>query len=286
MKALHYSLNIPHDRTVFVKEEEMETFYPHFHKHTEYQLAWIVKGNGRLVVDNSFHDFENGDIFLIGANQPHVFKSQGITTIVCIISVFFEWRGALEYIFSIPELKGLKDFLLNNKNGFRVPTSSLEEVRNRISTLQSSEGIDHLVNFIYLLKSLNTISKDIVPLSGSSIKEFDDANSIRIVRICKYIQDNFKKDIKLDEMAERAHLTRQAFCRYFKKSTGRTFISYLNELRVDEACRLLVNEKYDNISTIAYSAGFNSITNFNRVFRSVKGGSPKEFLSSYQHSLL
>lgn len=286
MKPLHYSLNIPNDRTVFVKDEKLESFYPHFHKHDEYQLVLIDRGKGKLVVDNSFHDFEDGEIFLIGSNQPHVFRGASISSIIHTVSVFFDMKGTLEYIFSLPELRGLQSFIVSNSNGFRVPKYYLNEVREKIQTLQQSEGVDLLIHFFYLLKVLNTISKDIAPLSGAVIKELNDINSIRIVSICKFIKSNFRKEIKLDEMAEKASLTPQAFCRYFKKSTGKTFVSYLNELRISEACRLLVNERYDCISMIAYNAGFNSITNFNRVFRLVKGVSPKEYLNQYQQSLV
>ena len=286
MKPLYYSLNIPNDRTVFVKDESLDIFYPHFHQHNEYQLVWIVEGEGKLVVDNSFHYFEKDDIFLIGSNQPHVFKSEALLTTVRTISVFFDMSGTLEYIFGLPELRGLYTFITTNNNGFRVPRDYVNEVISKILVLQQSESVDRLINFFYLLKILNNISKDIAPLSGAIIKELNDINSIRIVSICKYIQNNFRKEIKLDDMAEKASLTSQAFCRYFKKSTGKTFISYLNALRVSEACRLLVNERYDCISMIAYNAGFNSITNFNRVFRLEKGLSPKEYLQQYQKSLI
>lgn len=286
MKPLYYSLNIPNDRTVFVKDESLDFFYPHFHQHVEYQLVWVVDGKGSLVVENSFHSFESGDVFLIGSNQPHVFKGEEMSTAVRAISVFFEMSGALDYIFALPELRGLQLFISQNNNGFRVPKNYLNDVIGKIQVLQHSEGVDRLINFLYLLKVLNKISKDTAPLSGATIKELNDINSIRIVNICKYIQSNFRKEITLDEMAEKASLTTQAFCRYFKKSTGKTFISYLNELRVSEACRLLVNERYDCISMIAYNAGFNSITNFNRVFRLEKGLSPKEYLLQYQKSII
>lgn len=285
MKALHYNLNIPNDRTIVVQEEILDSFYPHFHKHTEYQLVWIVEGCGNLIVDDNMHAFEHGELFLIGANQPHVFKGDKLPLHIRTVSVFFSLKGPLEYIFTLPELKALKNFLTNCSNGFRVPREYVQDVTNHIETLQKADGADRLINFIYLLKSLNIISKHVLPLSGAIIREINDVTSIRIVSICTYIKNNFREELHLNNIAEKANLTPQAFCRYFKKSTGKTFVCYLNELRVSEACRLLVNERYDCISMIAYNSGFTSITNFNRVFRSTTGVSPKEYVTKYKSSL-
>lgn len=285
MKPLHFSLNIPQDQSIFVKEELLETFYPHFHKHDAYQLVWIVCGKGKLLVDNSMHDFESDDIFLIGSNQPHVFKSEDPTVAIHTVSVFFDFRGALDYIFTLPELRGLKSFIKEQSQGFKVPMTFLEEVKGYIEQLQQAEGVDRFIQFIYLLKCLNIISTDSLPLAGTSLKRLNNDTSIKIVSICKYMQDNFRKDIRLGQLAEIANLTPQAFCRFFKKSTGKTFVTYLNELRVEESCRLLVNDRYVGISIIAFDAGFKSITNFNRVFRSLRGVSPKEFINLYQESL-
>lgn len=286
MKPLHYSLNIPEDQTVFVKEELMESFYPFFHKHVEYQLAWIAQGQGKLVVENSYHDFESGDIFLIGSNQAHVFKIEDMCSTIRIVSVFFDLRGALDYIFTLPELRGLKSFIKKQNQGFKVPKACVKDVRNSIERLQQSEGIERLVGFIYLLKHLNFISEEIIPLTRTvMLQSQHHDSSIKIVSICKYIQDHFRDDISLDELAEKANLTPQAFCRFFKKSTGKTFITYLNQLRVEEVCRLLVNDKYTGISIIAFNSGFRSLTNFNRVFRTMKGVSPKDFLSKYQQTV-
>lgn len=285
MKVLHYNLNIPNDRTIFVHDEILDSFYPHFHKHPEYQLVWVAEGSGKLIVDNNMHEFECGEVFLIGANQPHVFKGDKLPLHVRTVSVFFNLKGSLEYIFNLPELKSLQNFLANNSQGFRVPKHYLKDVCDSIEILKNSDGADRLVNFIYLLKLLNIISRDVSPLSGAIIKEINDIASIRIISLCTYIKNNFRKALNLNDIAEKASLTPQAFCRYFKKCTGKTFVCYLNELRVSEACRLLVNERYDCISMIAYNSGFNSITNFNRVFRSITGLSPKEYVIRYQSSI-
>ena len=100
--------------------------------------------------------------------------------------------------------------------------------------------------------------------------------------IYEYIDAEYHNKPDVNVVAEKVNLTTPAFCRYFKKHTGRKFISFLNEVRINEACKNLVSgKKADCISGVAYNAGFNSITNFNRVFKSVVGSSPKDYVNTY-----
>lgn len=281
MKPVHYNVPVPKDRTLFVQEDILERFYPHMHRHEEYQLIWIVEGAGQLLVDDSLHDFKKDDIFLLGSNQPHVFKNEQDGGLVRSVSVFFNVKGRLAGMLDLPELGVLLDFISNNQRGFRVPNTYLSQVRRRIEILKKSDHMDQLINFFYLLKALNSVSAQLKPLSGASFVDNEPNTTIRINKLCRYIDEHFKDNIALSEVAEQANLTPQAFCRFFKKSTGKTFVSYLNDVRVREACRLLGTGTHDCISTVAYLCGFNSITNFNRVFRNVIGESPKEYMNKY-----
>ncbi|MFD2556639.1 AraC family transcriptional regulator [Sphingobacterium tabacisoli] len=284
MKPIQYRVPVPKDRSVFIQEDVLEKFYPYMHRHEEYQLIWIMEGAGQLLVDDNVHEFEKGDIFLLGSNQAHVFKGR-LGGLVKSVSVFFNLKGALSNILNMPELSVLLDFVAKSGRGFKVPANDLTHIRRRIEILKKSDRLDQLVNFFYLLKSLNKISAQLKPLSGVSTVEFGLGGSLRISSLCKFLEDNYKENISLGEIAEKANLTPQAFCRYFKKSTGKTFVAYLNELRVREACRMLSGKEEDSISIVAYNSGFNSITNFNRVFRTVLGVSPKTYLTNYQNSL-
>jgi AraC-like DNA-binding protein len=92
---------------------------------------------------------------------------------------------------------------------------------------------------------------------------------------------HYESPLTLEDVAAQAHMTPQAFCRYFKKHTRHTFVSFLNQVRINEACKKLTDGSYDSVSTVAYNCGFNSITNFNRVFKSVTGKSPRDYIRDY-----
>jgi len=285
MKPIRYRVPVPKDRTVFIQEDLLDKFYPYMHCHEEYQLIWIKEGAGQLLVDDNVHYFERGDIFLLGSNQAHVFKNDFMGEYVQSVSVFFNLNGSLSTILNMPELSMLLEFIDKNGRGFKVPKIHLAQVSRRIEALKNSDSLGQLVSFFYLLKSLNRLSCKLKPLSGITAVDFVAGGSFRITTLCDFLEKNYKENIGLNEIAEKANLTPQAFCRYFKKSTGKTFVSYLNELRVREACRLLGGADYDCISFVAYNSGFNSITNFNRVFRNMLGISPKMYVANYKHLL-
>jgi len=290
MKTLQFTIPVAHDRTVIVQEDCMPHFYPYLHRHHEAQLMWIVEGKGTLIADNSMHPFQENDIFLLGANQSHVFKSNADyfddanPKQVRSVSVFFNPNGNLASFFNLPELYMLQTFVKDHTKGFKVPAEHFREVYRRIVRLKEANQMDQLMHFFYLLRTLSIVSKNAPALSGGT-NAISENEGIRIGSIYNFISQNFTKPITLEEVADQASLTPQAFCRYFKKHTGNTFVAFLNEMRVHEACKKLTHQKCESISAVAYNCGFNSITNFNRVFKSVIGNSPKEFMISFHKNV-
>lgn len=291
MKALHFTVPVTPGKTVIVQEDQIPHFYPHLHRHKEAQLMWILKGSGTLIVDNNMHSFQPDDVFLLAANQPHVFKDTAPAQTdnelnVHTISVFYDPAGSLNSILQLPELNQLNTFLKENKNGFKLPAKYTKEVTVKIRRLQSSENINQILYFLSLLKTLCKMDPKPEPLSANMGDELvSEDEGLRMGNIYNFISQHYNRDVTLDEAAAEAYLTPQAFCRYFKKHTGVTFITFLNKMRINEACKKLTNGRYESISEVAYHCGFNSITNFNRVFKSVAGNSPREYLNRYMQSL-
>ena len=136
-----------------------------------------------------------------------------------------------------------------------------------------------LARLIELLEILSILSQSPVADTLTSRAfappiRFEDGG--RIDRICQYAAENSAKPITLAEAAAAAHLSVPAFTRFFKKSTGKTFIEYLTELRVGSACRLLV-ETDRSVTDVCFAAGFNNVSTFNRRFMTLKGVTPRKF---------
>jgi AraC-like DNA-binding protein len=287
MKVLQFTIPVPHDRTIIVQKDVLPYFYPHLHRHQEIQLVWIQQGQGTLVAENNMHAFRSNEIYWLGANLPHIFKSDPSyfspksRKKVQTLNIFFNITGPLGSFFELPEIKSLRTFLQNQQAGFKIPRQHVMEISGKMLRIQHSAGPDQLIHFMELLKQLSSF-QGLTPLSSSSQPStYSEHEGIRIGSIYNFIMQQYDKAITLEDVARQAHMTPQAFCRYFKKHTRHTFISFLNEVRINEACKKLTDGQYDSIAAIAYNCGFNSITNFNRVFKGVTGKSPSEYMESY-----
>ena len=291
MKILEFTLPVPANKSLIIKEERLTNFYPYLHRHNEVQLTWIINGEGTLVAGNSMHNFHSNEVFWIGANQAHVFKSapsyfeNDSKKRTHSIDIFFSIDAQLSSFFSIPELKQLKQFVNQHNQGFRVPKNKVAETASKIKKISELAGIDQFLLFIDLLKTLSSIEQLEALSTESEISLCNDNEGIRIATIYNYIMRNYKEQITLEQVSKLAYMTPQAFCRYFRKHTHNTLVGFINQVRINEACKLLMKNDNDTIASIAYNTGFNSITNFNRVFKNVVKKSPKEYVESYMRQV-
>src|SRR3982751_5455380 len=195
MKILQFTLPVPDNKTIITKEESLPHFYPHLHRHNEVQLTWVIKGEGTLVTDNNMHNFQSNEIYWIGANQSHVFKSdpsyfENGTKKTHTIDIFFSIDSQLSSFFSIPEVKHLKNFVQQHNSGFRIPQSAVKEVSEKILRIHTSNGVEQFFNFIDLLKQLSSLNK-LEPLSSQTeTVSYSDNEGIRIANIYNYVMQN------------------------------------------------------------------------------------------------
>ncbi|TKC08954.1 AraC family transcriptional regulator [Pedobacter frigoris] len=288
MNVLQFTIPVPANKNIILQEERGPFFYPHLHRHTEMQLTWIEKGEGTLVVSNQMYPFSSGDIFCIGANQPHVFKSspgyfkEPFEQDIKALTIFFNPSGDLKGLFGLTELSVIQTLFSKYSTGFGIPESAKKEVVSRLKLLFKSEGAPLLVGFIELMIHITQIKNLKLLSANGDLGLVSENEGVKISQIYHYIMTNYNKEITLEEISKKANMTPPAFCRYFKKRTLRTFISFLNEVRVNEACQQLVKEGSESSkSLIAYNCGFNNVTHFNRVFRAMMGKSPSEYLNNY-----
>jgi len=287
MKVLQFTIPVRHDKTIVTRMDILPHFYPYLHRHKEMQLTWVQHGEGTLMVDHNMHSFQRNDIFIIGGGQPHLFKSpaayfeEGSERIICSLDVFFDPDVICRTLLGIPEFKHLRSFVAQAQNGIQVPPVYTPEVSRLMDALYKTEDVaQSAIVFIQLLQKLSQIPEPRI-LSQQGAKMINtETDGIRISHIYNYILHNYDKPITLEEVAGQAYMTPQAFCRFFKKHTRHTFVQFLNEVRIGEATKQFSSGSFESISSIAYRSGFNSITNFNRVFKSVMGQAPSEYIES------
>lgn len=291
MKVLHFTIPVTPDRSVTVQEEYLPWFYNQLHRHKEIQITLILKGKGTLIAGNHMHKCKDGDIYILGANQQHIFKSDAVyfkknnKNSVHTITIFFDAAEAFGNILCLPEMREIKKFLVKTACGLQVPQKEKAALTQQILNLSNLTNSLLLADFIKLLNSFTNIKKwkNLSPEStGLSIS---DSEGLRMNDIYQYTITHFTENISLSEVASISHLTIPAFCKYFKKHTQKTYITFLNEIRINEACNKIMEGKFDGISSIAYDIGFNNVTSFNRVFKKITGTSPNEYRKNLEYKM-
>jgi YesN/AraC family two-component response regulator len=141
-----------------------------------------------------------------------------------------------------------------------------------------------LAAFIEMLQLFANL-KDWKYLASDTFEYTTDSEGLRMDEIYQYTIAHYTQDITLEEISAVVFLTPQSFCRYFKKHTLKTYTNFLNEVRINEACKKIMSHEFSSISTIAYQTGFNNVVTFNRVFRSITGKSPSEFIKEYNRKI-
>jgi AraC-like DNA-binding protein len=276
MKVFPFKIPKPENRTLIVQVDQGKSFYNKLHQHQEIQISLIVRGEGTYIIGDSVGEFNSEDIFVIGENLPHVFNCDLLLTKdVHMISLFFTQSSYGKEFFSLPDFKSFYSFFKDSSLGIKI-VSNKKEIE---SLLIKIKNYSKLKQFITLLKILEQIVKS-EKLKLSSLintKKYEGDEGKRMQNIFEYTMQNFDKNISLNQISDVANMTPNSFCRYFKQRTNKTFISFLNDIRIGNACKLLTKNSDLGIAEISYLSGFNNLTNFNRKFKSVKGITPSEY---------
>ncbi|GAB4022043.1 AraC family transcriptional regulator [Spirosoma koreense] len=289
MKVLQYTPPVPKEDSVVVDEDILPHFYNYFHRHKQLQLTLIIKGEGTLIAGNYSQAFKPGDIYILGANQPHIFKSDPAHFAnpekdnSHAIHVYFDQDRIPDAFFNLPEMESIRNFLDKTHNGFQLPDYYTANVSRLILKLKDKSNLNRLLLTLKLFQYFSQKVSGWKSLdSGFASNTLAVGEGIRMNDVFQYTLEHYAENITLNRIAEVANITPHAFCKYFKKHTRKTYNTFLNEIRINEACKKIINNNYDGISTIAYSTGFNSPTNFNRVFRKTTGMTPRDYIREYK----
>jgi len=275
MKVLPFQIPKPeHDALVFQEDKEY-VFYDKLHQHDEIQVSLIVEGEGTLIVGDTINDYHPGDILVFGSNLPHVFKSTPKTdTLSHMLTLFFTKEDFGTQFFELEELREARSFFKTIENGYKIKATPT--LIGLFMDLKSSSKLERFIKLLEILKGLSKRNRK--PLSSFIYeKKYSDIEGKRMRDIMEYTMNNYEQDITLERIAMVASMTKNAFCKYFKKRTNKTYFRFLNELRIENACKLLLSNEDYSIAEIADKSGFNNISNFNRQFKSIKLMVPSEY---------
>ncbi|HZM13109.1 MAG TPA: AraC family transcriptional regulator [Bacteroidales bacterium] len=267
--------------TYFYRAKSEFDFPLHYHDEVELNFIKNARGTKRIVGD---HVEEIGDIelALVGPGMPHGWFGSGYKkNQIEEITIQFHKDFFDEKFLQKNQLSFIRNMLRRSLRGILFSTETTQRLEPRIYGLGKKQGFDSVLELMSILHDLS-ISRDfrILSDSGFSDTEIFSYNSRRIEKVMEFIHTSFDKQLSLCEAAKITSMTESAFSRFFKLRTGMTFIDCLTEVRLGHASRMLISTT-KTIAEIAYSCGFNNISNFNRIFRKKKSCTPRELRESY-----
>jgi len=284
LKLQYKSFNESNFSSVYAKRKKAPYFGVNWHFHDEFELMYIIKGEGVRVVGDRMDYFNKEELVFLGSGVPHVFKNDknASQNEVDYIVVKFNRIIGGQDLFKIPELAPINRFLKRAGKGLIFSDTTVMKLKKQLIKLAKSKNEDRIILLLKVLKILsaqedyNELSTDTFLLKNTS------ASEDRTKKVINYISENYNKNISLEDLASISYMTTNSFCRYFKNRTGKTAFQFIREFRINKACQMLINGE-KNISQICFDTGFNSLSSFNRVFKSLKHISATEYKSKYSN---
>lgn len=275
MKVLPFKIPKPEEEALVYQEDREIVFYDKLHQHEEIQISYIMEGSGSLIVGDSINEYQQHDILVIGENVPHVFRSDiGASPTSVMYTLFFTKKSFGKEFFNLTDLSGVQKFFDESEYGMKIKAD--EEKLNLFKKLKNQNKIERIASLLLLLNGLIHAEKQ--PLSSFVYqKRYTEDEGKRMSDVFQYTMEHFQENITLEDIAAIAFMSKNAFCRYFKKRTNKTFIQFLIEVRVEHACKLLYKDHDLPVSVISELCGFQNIANFNRKFKALKGITPSQY---------
>lgn len=248
----------------------------YWHFHPELELIYINKGQGKTHIGNHLSYFNNSQLILIGSNLPHNGFTDRLTANGTETTVQFKSNFLGDDFLNIPEMAAINSLYERAKQGIRFKVETKKKIGPKIDKLLEHTGLKRVLKFLDILDYLAT-TDDYTLLNADGFAFVSEPqDSAKIDVIFKYINKNFQNHITLDEIADKVSMTVPAFCRYFKKATGKTFTELVNEYRVVHATKLL-NESQMSIADVCFECGFNNFSHFNKQFNEITGKSASNY---------
>jgi len=280
MNPLMHNIETLIKGSVFIKEIKAPSINDQLHVHNVYEIALILKGSGKRIVGDNVEYFTDNDLVFVGRLLPHAsyigkdFLSTNQDFHALVIYFQPDWFN--ENLLESSDFVRLKKLLKDIDRGIKILGKSNSRTLKAILDLKNSSGLERIVKLLDILDFISRSEEYKCLATEGYLNSYGQNDVDRLSDVYKYIMKNYTEVIKLSKISSIANMTTTSFCKYFKSKTGKTFSSFVNEVRIGQACKLILNENL-NISEICYSCGFNNLTNFNRNFKHFTTLTPSDY---------
>ncbi|WP_262247903.1 AraC family transcriptional regulator [Parapedobacter soli] len=269
-----------------VRQDSQPSINNKWHYHQELELIHFHKGEGMQFIGDSMRRFNEGDILLVGPYLPHYwrfddeyFEERRHSSVDVRVAHFREDLWGSCFI-NLPENKSLKDMLEQSKRGLKVNGGNNTAIASLLAKMLHADGAQRLILLTQILVEIASKSEVELLSSVGFQSTVEQAEEERLKDVYEYSYRNFRKRISLDEIAEIANVSPNSFCRFFKSRTQKTYSQFLTEIKVGQACKLLIENRL-NVKQVCFSSGFNNFTSFYKSFKDITGRSPLNYQKEY-----
>ena len=257
---------------------------PFWHFHPEVEMVYVKGGNGKRHIGNNLSYYNDGDLILIGSMLPHTGFTDRLTGNESETVVQFTQDFLGKEFFTSPEMQEIRQLFERARSGIAFHGDAKWSIGGRIEALPGLDNFARLIELVCILQDMAWSAEYTILNAEGYTFEVEHADNDRINVVYDYVRQHFDRAIPLQEIADIANMTVPAFCRYFKRMSGKTFTQFVNEFRIVHACRLLV-EQPASISEVCYDSGFNNFSHFNRLFKNITGKSPSAYRKQFKKVL-
>ena len=283
MKPALRSFSFHPERSFLVRKDTGAPVYSMWHQHAEIELFLVRGGQGGMMIGDKEIPIEGHcQMLVLGSNLPHTMsygnrpgEKDVEAVVVHLAPVVF---GAF---YDLPEMAVIRSLLKSAERGIYIKGDTLCVMEEQMFALVNDDPASSMLRLLNILHAISTSQDyDFVASQGYTSAHSRETDSSRMNKIYTFVLENYHRDISVQEVADIIHFAKGSFCRYFKQRTGKTFMDFLIEVRIGNACKLLMENEM-NINEIAYACGYNNISNFFHQFKALKGCSPSRYQKNY-----
>ncbi|HNP22735.1 MAG TPA: AraC family transcriptional regulator [Panacibacter sp.] len=275
MKVKREAIEPDHDSSfkILLTPNLNELFYWHFHP--EFEIVYVEATSGIRHIGDHISKYEGSDLALIGPNIPHLNFDYGVKTTVETVVVQMKEHFLGKDFFSLPEIQSINDLFERARNGIAFYGATKTKAGEKLKQLTTQSHFDQLITLLQVFQLLAAsdeyVSLKVRPIANASVLKEQQ----RLHKIYHYIETHYQANIQVHDVAKLSHLTTAAFCRYFKKSTHLTFTDFLNQYRINQAKKILMQNC--NVTEACFESGFENLSYFNKTFKKLAGENPSQF---------
>lgn len=246
-----------------------------WHYHPEYEIVYIEGASGTRHVGEHISRYEGSDLVFIGPNIPHLNFDYGVRTEHQKVVVQLNEHFLGEAFWQAPEFRAVAALFERARAGLSFHGKTKATVGEQLKQLADAPPFERLIKLLTILQQL-AHSDEATSLGGAAATNaYNLTEQQRFKRVHQFVAEHYARPLSIAEAAGVASLTNAAFCRYFKRMTRLTFTQFLNQYRVSQAQRLLIQDL--TVSEAAYACGFESLSYFIKTFRRLTGENPLQF---------